>query len=124
MDRRLWREPSFDLMGKVFRVNWLYVLLLGALAGVGYIALYSAAGGSAELYATRHAMRFAVGVLIMLAIGLVDIRFIAKLAWPAWVGGVVLLVLFSTMVFGALTKPLFDFVQGHEGEQVVSSATC
>ena len=31
-ERRLWREPSFDLMGKVFRVNWLYVLLLCALA--------------------------------------------------------------------------------------------
>lgn len=25
-----------------------------------------------------------------------------------------LLVLFSTMVFGALTKPLFDLVKGHE----------
>ena len=26
-----------------------------------------------------------------------------------------LLVLFSTMVFGALTKPMFDLVQGHDG---------
>ena len=33
IDRRLWREPSFDLMGKILRVNWLYVLLLCALAG-------------------------------------------------------------------------------------------
>ena len=33
MDRRLWREPSFDLMGKVLQVNWLYVLLLCCLAG-------------------------------------------------------------------------------------------
>ena len=84
MDRRLWREPSFDLMGKVLQVNWLYVLLLCALAGVGYVALYSAAGGSPEPYATRHAMRFAFGLVLMLAIGLVDIRVIAKLAWPAW----------------------------------------
>jgi rod shape determining protein RodA len=97
MDRRLWREPSFDVMGKVLQVNWLYVLLLCALAGVGYTALYSAAGGSAEPYATRHAMRFAVGVVIMLAIGLVDIRVIAKLAWPAWVGGVILLLLVLRM---------------------------
>jgi rod shape determining protein RodA len=97
MDRRLWREPSFDLMGKVLRVNWLYVLLLCALAGVGYIALYSAAGGAPEPYATRHAMRFATGAVIMLAIGLIDIRFIAKLAWPAWIGGVVLLVLVLRM---------------------------
>jgi rod shape determining protein RodA len=97
MDRRLWREPSFDLMGKVFQVNWLYVLLLCCLAGVGYVALYSAGGGSPEPYATRHAMRFAFSLLVMLAIGLIDIRVIAKLAWPAWFGGVVLLVLVLRM---------------------------
>jgi rod shape determining protein RodA len=97
MDRRMWREPSFDLMGKVLHVNWLYVLLLCCLAGVGYVALYSAAGGAPEPYATRHAERFAVGVVIMLAIGLVDIRMIAKLAWPAWLGGIVLLVLVLRM---------------------------
>ena len=97
MDRRMWREPSFDLMAKVLQVNWLYVLLLCALAGVGYTTLFSAAGGSPEPYATRHAMRFAVGLVIMLAIGLVDIRIIAKRAWPAWLGGVVLLVLVLRM---------------------------
>jgi rod shape determining protein RodA len=97
MDRRLWREPSFDLMGKVYQVNWLYVLLLCCLAGVGYVALYSAAGGSPEPYATRHAMRFATGLVIMLAIGMVDIRIIAKLAWPAWFAGIILLLLVLRM---------------------------
>ncbi len=97
MDRRLWREPSFDLMGKVLRVNWLYVMLLYALAAVGYTALYSAAGGSPEPYAARHAMRFAIGVVIMLVIGLTDIRFLARLAWPAWGLGVLLLVLVLRM---------------------------
>jgi rod shape determining protein RodA len=97
MDRRLWREPSFDLIGKVIRVNWLYVVLLCALAAVGYVALYSAAGGSPEPYAARHAMRFGIGIVFMLAIGLTDIRLIAKLAWPAWAGGVILLVLVLRM---------------------------
>ncbi len=97
MDRRLWREPSFDVMAKVLQINWIYVLLLCALAGVGYIALYSAAGGSPEPYATRHALRFAFGLVLALAIGLVDIRVIARLAWPAWVMGVVLLVLVLRM---------------------------
>ncbi len=32
---RLWREASFDLGAKVWQVNWLYVVLLCALAGVG-----------------------------------------------------------------------------------------
>jgi rod shape determining protein RodA len=97
MDRRLWREPSFDLMGKILRVSWLYVLLLCALAGVGYTALYSAAGGSPEPYATRHALRFAFGLVLMLAIGLTDIRFIARLAWPAWIACVGLLVMVLRM---------------------------
>jgi rod shape determining protein RodA len=93
MHRRMWREPSFDLMGKLLQVNWVYVFLLCCLAGVGYLALYSAAGGAPEPYATRHAVRFGTGVIIMLAIALVDIRIIAKLAWPAWLVGIVLLVL-------------------------------
>ena len=83
MDRRLWREPSFDFVAKVLQINWIYVVLLCCLAAVGYTALYSAAGGSPEPYAARHAMRFAFGLVIMLAIGLVDIRIIQKLAWPA-----------------------------------------
>ncbi|HET6306434.1 MAG TPA: rod shape-determining protein RodA [Rhodopila sp.] len=97
MDRRLWREPSFNLMSKFYQVNWLYVLLLCCLAGVGYVALYSAGGGSPEPYAGRHAMRFAIGLVIMLAIGLVDIRVIAKLAWPAWCFGIVLLLMVLRM---------------------------
>lgn len=92
MDRRLIREASFDLGGKLWQVNWLYVLLLCALAGVGYVALFSAAGGSPEPYASRHVLRFAVGVGVMLAIALVDIRVLAKLSWPAYAVSLALLV--------------------------------
>ena len=46
-------------MSKVLRINWPYILLLCALAAVGYIALYSAGGGSPEPFARRHALRFA-----------------------------------------------------------------
>ena len=78
---------------KVWQVNWLYVLLLCALAGVGYAALYSAAGGAPEPYASRHVLRFAAGLVLMIGIALVDIRFIARLAWPTYVVSLVLLVL-------------------------------
>ena len=92
MERRLWREASFDLTGKLFHINWLYVLLLCALAGVGYAALYSVGGGSAAPYAERHALRFAAGLVLMVGIALVDIRFIARLAWPAYAVALILLV--------------------------------
>ena len=99
---RLWREASFDLGGKFWQVSWLYVLLLCALAGVGYAALYSVAGGAPEPYASRHVLRFAAGLVLMIGISLVNIRFIARLAWPSYVAALVLLVL--VMRFGHVGK--------------------
>ena len=63
---------------------------------MGYAALYSA-GGGAEPYASRHVLRFAFGLMLMLCIALADIRFIARLSWPAYVVGVALLVLVAHM---------------------------
>jgi rod shape determining protein RodA len=82
--RRLIRETSFGLTGKLWLISWTYVVLLCALAGVGYVALYSAAGGSAEPFAGRHVLRFGFGLVLMLGIALVDIRFIARLSWPLY----------------------------------------
>ena len=61
MERRLIRETSFGLTTKLWQISWLYVLLLCGLAGVGYVALYSAAGGAPEPYASRHLLRFGWG---------------------------------------------------------------
>jgi rod shape determining protein RodA len=93
LERRLIREASFGLSSKLWQISWIYVLLLCVLASVGYVALYSAAGGSAEPYASRHILRFAFGLALMLSIALIDIRFIARLSWLAYAGGVALLVL-------------------------------
>ena len=93
MERRLWVETSFGLTSKLWQVSWLYVLLLCALAGVGYTALYSVGGGSPEPYATRHILRFCFGLVLMISIALVDIRFLARLSWPAYVIGIGLLLL-------------------------------
>jgi len=97
MDRRLIRERSFGLTGKLWNISWLYVLLLCVLAGVGYAALYSAAGGSPEPYASRHVLRFAFGLVLMLSIALIDIRFLARLAWPLYGVSVALLVAVERM---------------------------
>ena len=92
--KRLLRpEPSFGLMGKLLRISWLYVLLIAALGGVGYAALYSAGGGSAHPYAGPQGIRFAAGLVMMLGLALVDIRVVEKLAWPLYVVSIVLLAL-------------------------------
>jgi rod shape determining protein RodA len=96
-ERRLLRaEPDFGLLNKLWRINWLYVLLLCALAGCGYVALYSAGGGP-EPYAWRHGLRFGFSLVLMLSLAMVDIRFIARFSWPAYLGALVLLVLVLKM---------------------------
>ena len=97
MERRLIRETSFGLTTKLWQISWIYVLLLCALASVGYVALYSAAGGSPEPYASRHILRFGFGLTLMLSIALVDIRFIARTSWFAYAGAVILLILVLKM---------------------------
>ncbi len=96
-ERRLLRaEPDFGLLTKLWRINWIYVLLLCALAGCGYVALYSAGGGP-EPYAWRHALRFGFSLVMMLSIAMLDIRFIAKFSWPFYGFALVLLVLVLKM---------------------------
>jgi rod shape determining protein RodA len=99
---RLWREASFGLTTKIWQISWLYVLLLCGVAGVGYAALYSAAGGSPEPYAARHVLRFAAGLVLMIAIALVDPRAIARLAWPAY--AICLALLVVVMRYGHIGK--------------------
>jgi rod shape determining protein RodA len=102
-DKRLLRpEPSFGLLAKLWRVNWLYVLLIAALAGVGYAALYSAGGGAPRPYAAPQAVRFAAGLVMMLVLALTDIRLLAKLAWPLYAVSIALLGL--VLKFGHVGK--------------------
>ncbi|MBV8397655.1 MAG: rod shape-determining protein RodA [Acetobacteraceae bacterium] len=95
--RRLLRETDLGLLRKLWNISWSFVALLCVLAGVGYVALYSAAGGSPEPYASRHVLRFAFGLVLMLCIALVDIRLIARLAWPLYAISLALLVLVAEM---------------------------
>lgn len=93
IERRLSRERGMTLAEKLGSVSWIFVLLLGLMAGVGYAMLYSAAGLNPEPWAFRHGLRFGFGVLMMIGIAMVDIRLILRLAWPLYLIGIGLLVL-------------------------------
>jgi rod shape determining protein RodA len=92
MERRLWREGSLGIAGKVWQTNWFFVLLICCLAAVGYVALYSAAGGSPEPYAQKQLIRFCIGLVIMVAIAMTDIRIIARYSWWLYALGIILLL--------------------------------
>jgi rod shape determining protein RodA len=66
-------EPG--LLRKVLRLNWALILLVCAIASIGFLMLYSIAGGSLEPWAGRQMSRFAVGIAIMLIVAMIDIRF-------------------------------------------------
>ena len=66
--------------------------LLCVIGAIGYAVLYSAAGGSPQPWAYRHAVRLAVGIALMCTLALVDVRLWFKLAYPAFALGVALLM--------------------------------
>ncbi|AJE48414.1 rod shape-determining protein RodA [Celeribacter indicus] len=77
---------------KVLYVNWPLVLLLAAVAAVGFLMLYSNAGGSFQPWAEPQMKRFAVGMIAMLMIGMVPIWFWRNIAGVAYIGSFLLLV--------------------------------
>jgi rod shape determining protein RodA len=84
-------------MGKLLAVNWALVLLLCAVCCIGFLMLYSVAGGSTEPWAGPQMLRFGVGMVVMLVIAMVDIRFWRMISPLAYAGSFALLVLVEIM---------------------------
>jgi len=91
--RLLSRDRGAGVLEKLWHIPWSFVLLLCAVAAVGYVALLSAGSGNPEAYAQKHAIRFGFGLVLMLSIALVDIRLIARFAWLGYLAAVALLAL-------------------------------
>lgn len=85
-------DVNLGIGRKLLRLDWGLVVLIGLTASIGFAMLYSAASGSLEPWAIRQMIRFGVGVALMLAIALVDIRFWMRWAYVLYLGALVLLV--------------------------------
>jgi rod shape determining protein RodA len=97
------RLKSIELspLDKVRLLNWPFVCIVALIALVGYGLLYSAAGGSHEPWAWRHGMRFGIGIGLMLAIAMIDLR-----VWFRWAYAIyafALLGLIAVEVAGEIT---------------------
>ena len=75
---------TLSILQKLSRVNWLVIVLVMMLAGIGVATLYSVAGGSFEPWAQRHAVRCAVGLVVLLACALVPARYWMQAAVPGY----------------------------------------
>ena len=84
-------------MAKLLAINWSLVVLLTAVACAGFLMLYSVADGSLEPWAEAQMVRFAVGIAVMIAIGMIDIRFWRMMAPLAYAVSLLLLVAVDVM---------------------------
>jgi rod shape determining protein RodA len=84
--------PGLRLTQRIRQIPWSLVILITMVASVGFAMLYSAANGNVDPWMDRQMVRFAVGVCIMLAIGMVDLQRLAKIAYPLYAVAFILLV--------------------------------
>ena len=83
---------------KILFLNWPLTLLLSSVACVGFLMLYSVAGGSFTPWAEPQMKRFAVGLVLMIAIGMTPIWFWRSIAGFCY--GVTVILLIAVDLFG------------------------
>ena len=77
---------------KLYEINWAFVLLIVLIGCIGTAMLYSVEGGAWDPYASRHAVRFLAGVVLMIGVALVPPRLWMGIAYPAYLGALILLI--------------------------------
>lgn len=86
--RKLDKNP----LQRLLELNWFMILLTCAVAGVGFLMLYSVAGGSWSPWASRQMIRFGIALVMMIIIAVTDLRVWMALAYPAWLAGIFMLI--------------------------------
>ena len=76
------RRGDMTLSEKLWQMSWSLVFWLCAIATIGFFMLYSAANASLDPWTTRQAMRFGLGLVLLLTIAMIDIRLVMRYAYP------------------------------------------
>jgi len=85
---------------KVLYINWPLVLLIIAVCCIGFLMLYSVAGGRMDTWAEPQMIRFAVGMVIMLGLAFVPMWFWRGISVAAYV--MCFLMLVAVDLFGVI----------------------
>ncbi|MEE8370839.1 MAG: rod shape-determining protein RodA [Sphingomonadales bacterium] len=78
------RRVEMTITQKLMALNWVFVLAVCAVAGIGFAMLYSVAGGSLDPWASKQMVRFSIGLVLMLTIALIDLRYWMAMAFPIY----------------------------------------
>lgn len=88
------------IAAKLLAVNWALLLLLAAVASIGFLMLYAVAGGSFEPWAAPQMIRFGFGIVLILVMAMFPLRFWKAMAPVAYVAALALL--FIVDMFGMI----------------------
>ena len=89
---------------KILFLNWPLILLLISVACIGFLMLYSVAGGSVSPWVEPQVKRFGMGLAVMFFIAMVPIWFWRNMAVVAYLISIALLLaveFFGTVGMGA-----------------------
>ena len=89
---------------KIFFMNWGLGLLLVAAAAIGFLMLYSVAGGQWDPWASAQIKRFGVGLTLMFVVAMTPIWFWRNVSVVAYIGSLILLIVvayFGSVGMGA-----------------------
>ncbi|MBV8800263.1 MAG: rod shape-determining protein RodA [Alphaproteobacteria bacterium] len=89
---------KLPLREKFGEFNWPFVLVIGVIACIGFAMLYSVAGGHFSPWASKQMLRFCIGMMILCAVAVVDLRVWMTLAYPFY--ALCLLLLIAVQVAG------------------------
>ena len=91
--------PDFTITQKLLNIHWFLVFLICLTSAIGIALLYSAAHGNFQPWASRQLLRFGVGMVVMLAVSLVDIRIWLRFSYVFYIISFLLLALVELMGF-------------------------
>ena len=80
------------MLSKIKKINFFFLFIIILLAFIGFAAQYSAAGGSVDPWAKKHIIRFSIFFIILIFIGLFDIKIYYKYAYLLFFISLLLLI--------------------------------
>jgi len=84
MSRSFSHSDELSFGEKIRAINWGLVLLVATVSGIGIAMLYSAGGKDWQPWAMPQLIRLGAGLVVMLALAMVDARWWMRLAYPLY----------------------------------------
>ena len=88
------------LLSRLLQLPWLTIGCVLLLSLIGALALYSASQGSWSPWAERHIVRAGAGVVMMVMILIVPIRYIYQSSYLIYIGALIVLIALQAIGFG------------------------